>query len=139
MPVISPMIKLIEFNPIGTFTLGDKIIHWHEAPGGISLSRNHLNPKNSRRTQDGTLITQTIRYNKKAMNLTFSFFDITTKTYFESLYESGLRTTLKVWAENPSTFVEETEFDGTVDILSFEDDIDQGQNIRTINMTLAEV
>ncbi len=132
-------IKLFEFSPIGTFSLGNKTIEFKDAPGGISFSREHLNPVNARRTQDGTLITQTSRYNKKVINLTFGFFDITTKTYFEALYESGLRLTLKVWAENPTTFVEETEFSEIVQILTFGDDVDQGSNVRTINMTLAEV
>jgi hypothetical protein len=138
MPV-SPMIKFFSFEPIGSFALGDKDVHFHEAPGGISHSIDHLNPVNARRTQDGSLITQTIRYNKKVINLTISFFDVTMKTYFQTLYESGLRITLSIWVENPTTFLEETEFSGIVQMLDLGEDTDQSANVRTLNMTLAEV
>jgi hypothetical protein len=132
-------IKLLEFSPIGAFSLGDKVLYFQDAPGGISYSIEHLNPVNARRTQSGALITQTIRYNKKVINVTISFFDVNTSIYFRSLYESGLRLGFKIWVENPTTFIEETEFDGTVQILSLGDDTDQGGNIRTLNITLAEV
>lgn len=131
-------IKLIEFNPIGSFDLGDKILYFEDAPGGMSYSMDHLNPVNARRTQDGTLITQTIRYNKKVISLTITFYDVTLKDYFQALYESGFRSTFKIWVENPSTYATETEFDGTIQILSLGEDNDQSGNIRTLNMTLAE-
>ncbi len=138
MPVITPAIKFFTFEPIGSFALGDKDVHFHEAPGGISHFISHLNPVNARRTQDGSLITQTIRYNKKVIDLTISFFDVTMKTYFQTLYESGLRITLSIWVENPTTFVEETEFNGIVQMLSLEEDTNQGSNIRTLTMGLSE-
>ena len=136
---VDPMIKFFSFEPIGSFALGDKDVHFHEAPGGISHSIRHLNPVSGRRTSDGSLITQTLRYNKKDINLTISFFDVTMKTYFQTLYKSGLRITLSIWVENPTTFVEETEFNGIVQMLSLDEDTDQRSNIRTLNMTLAEV
>jgi len=132
------VIKFFTFAPIGAFALGDKDVFFADAPGGISHSINHLNPVNARRTQDGSLITQTIRYNKKVIDLTINFFDITTKTYFQTLYESGLRITLSIWVENPTTFVEETEFNGIVQMLSLDEDTDQGSNIRTLTMNLSE-
>lgn len=136
MPVT--VIKFYTFEPIGSFALGDKDIHFHEAPGGIAHSITHLNPVNARRTQDGSLITQTIRYNKKDITLTITFFDVTVKTYFQALYESGLRITLSIWVENPTTFVEETEFNGIVQMLSLEEDTDESANVRTLTMNLSE-
>jgi hypothetical protein len=136
--VVSPMIKFFSFEPIGTFALGDKDVHFHEAPGGISFDIDHLSPVSARRTQDGALITQTVRYNKKVINLTIAFFDITMKTYFQTLYESGLRITLSIWVENPTTFVEETEFNGIVQMLNLAETTDQSANSRTLSMTLAE-
>ncbi len=132
-------IKLLEFNPIGDFSEGDKVLYFADCPGGMSYSMDHLNPVNARRTQDGTLITQTIRYNKKVISLTIGFFDVTLKDYFVALYESGFRTTFKIWVENPSTYVEETEFNGIVQILNLGEDNDQSATVRTLNMTLAEV
>ena len=131
-------IKLLEFEPIGSFALGDKTIYFEDAPGGMSYSMDHLNPVNGRRTQDGTLITQTIRYNKKVINLTISFYDNRVRTYFESLYASGFRLTFTIWTENPVTFAEEAEFNGIVQILNLTEDNDQTGNIRTLNMVLAE-
>ena len=135
---VDPMIKFFTFEPIGSFALGNKDVHFHEAPGGISHSISHLNPVNARRTQNGKLITQTIRYNKKEINLTISFFDVTMKTYFQALYESGFRITLSIWVENPTTFVEETEFNGIVQMISLDEDTDQGSNVRTLTMNLLE-
>jgi len=131
-------IKLLKFEPIGSFALGDKTMYFEDAPGGMSYSMEHLNPVSARRTQDGTLITQTIRYNKKNINLTITFYDNTVRTYFESLYTSGFRMTFTIYTENPTTYAEETEFSGTVQILSLNEDNDQSGNIRTINMALAE-
>lgn len=133
-----PEIKLLEFEPIGSFALGDKIMYFEDAPGGMSYSMDHLNPVNSRRTQNGTLITQTIRYNKKNINLTITFHDNTVRTYFESLHASGLRITFTIWTENPITYAEETEFTGIVQILNLGEDNDQSGNIRTLNLILAE-
>ncbi|MCP4989387.1 MAG: hypothetical protein GY928_26010 [Colwellia sp.] len=135
---VSPMIKLLTFENVVSGAVADLDFHFHEAPGGISYTMEHLNPVNSRRTQDGTLITQTIRYNKKVINLTVSFFSVVTRAYFIALYESGSRFDFSVWSENPSTFVEETEFTGTVQMLSLSEDMDQGSNIRTISMTISE-
>jgi hypothetical protein len=136
MPVT--VLKFFTFEPIGSFALGDKDVHFHDAPGGISHAIRHLNPVNGRRTSSGRLITQTIRYNKKDISLTITFFDITFKTYFQTLYESGLRINLSIWVENPTTFVEETEFSGIVQMMAFDEDTDQGSNIRTITMNLSE-
>ncbi len=136
---VDPMIKFFTFEPIGSFALGDKDVHFHEAPGGISYSVDYLGPVNARRTQNGDLITQAIRYNKEVINLIITFYDVTMKTYFKTLRKSGLRITLSIWVENPTTFVEETEFNGIVQMLSLEEDTDQSANVRTLNMTLAEV
>ncbi len=132
-------IKLLEFLPIGDFTPGNKTLNFSEIQGGASFTRTHLNPVHGRRTQDGSLITQTIRYNKKNMNLTIVFHDVTILTYFEALYESGLRTVFKIWNQNGTTWADQTEFNGTVQILSFDDDMDQSGNVRTITMNLSEV
>ncbi len=131
-------IKLLEFNPIGSFALGNKIMYFEDAPGGMSYSMDHLNPVNSRRTQDGTLITQTIRYDKKLINLTITFYDNRVRTYFESLYTSGFRTEFIIWTENPTTYAKEEEFNGTIQILNLNEDNDQTGNIRTLNMVLSE-
>ncbi len=135
---VSPMIKFLTFENVVSGAVADLDFHFHEAPGGISFTIEHLNPVNSRRTQDGTLITQTIRYNKKVINLTVSFFDITMKTYFQTLYESGSRFDFSIWAENPTTFVEEAEFTGTVQMLGLSEDMDQSSNIRTLTMNISE-
>jgi hypothetical protein len=138
MVVVSPQIKFMEFIPGVGSSLSTKEVFFHDAPGGMSWSRIHLNPVNARRTQDGSLITQTIRYNKKDISVNIGYFDVTFGQYFQALYEEGIRFTLKIWVENPTTFVEETEFNATVQMLSFSDDTDQSGNSRTLNMTLAE-
>jgi len=136
MPVT--VIKFLTFENAVDTSIADLDFHFHEAPGGISYTIEHLNPVSSRRTQSGALITQTIRYNKKVINLTISFFNVVTRDYFVALYESGSRFDFSIWSENPSTFVEETEFSGTVQLLSLSEDMDQSSNIRTLTLTIAE-
>jgi len=131
-------IKLLEFTPDASFSLGNKTLYFEDAPGGMSYSMEHLNPVNSRRTQDGTLITQSIRFNKKIINLSISVYDIVTQVYFQTLYESGYRTALTIWTED-STYTEISEFTGTVQIISFSTDNDQTNNSRTLNLILSEV
>jgi hypothetical protein len=133
-----PQIKLLEFNPIGDFALGDKVLYFEDAPGGMSYSMEHLNPVSARRVQNGDLITQTIRYNKKEISLTITFYDVVLREYFVALRESGFRMNFIIWTENPTTFAEQSEFDGTVQILNLAEDNDQSGNVRTLNMILAE-
>ena len=131
-------IKLLEFTPIGSFALGNKTMYFEDAPGGMSYSMEHLNPVNARRTQSGKLITQTIRYDKKNINLTITFYDNRIRTYFKTLYASGFRMTFAIWTENPVTYAEEAEFNGVVQIFNLNVDNDQTGNVRTLNMVLAE-
>jgi hypothetical protein len=138
MVVISPQIKFVEFQPGAGSALAIKEVFFHDCPLGISWNMTHLSPVNSRRVQSGALITQTIRYNKKDISLTMSFFDVTFKQYFVSLFEEGIRPTVKIWVENPTTFVEETEFNAICQILSLDEDTDQGGNARTITLSIAE-
>ena len=138
MVVINPQIKFFEFTPGAGSALSPKEVFFHDCPLGISYSMTHLNPVNSRRTQDGTLITQTIRYNKKSISLTMSFFDVTFRDYFVALYEEGIRPTIKIWVENPTTFQEQTEFDAVCQILNLDEDMDQGGNVRTLTLDIAE-
>ncbi len=131
-------VKLMLFTPAVGSGLSAQTLYVSDLPGGASFSREHLNPVNARRTQDGTLITQTIRYTKKVFSLTITTYDVTLLTYFENIYESGYRTDFVVYNENSTTWAEQEEFNGTVQILSLNDDIDQISNIRTITMTLSE-
>lgn len=139
MPVINPQIKFFEFIPGAGSALATKEVFFHDCPLGITYSKTHLSPVNSRRTQSGALITQTIRYNKKNFSLTMSFFDVTFYQYFESLFEEGLRPTIKIWYSNPTTFVDETEFNAVCQILNLDEDNDQGGNVRTLTLSIAEV
>lgn len=130
-------IKFIEIipdsGPLGTLT-----INITDVPGGLSFKREHVRPIAPRRTQDGSLITQTIDYNKKIFSLTGVLYIITIHTYLESLFESGVAAVLKVWYEDTS-YVEQNELNKAVNFLSYDDDMDQISNIRTINAVFAEV
>ena len=131
-------IKFIEIIP-DSGALGTKIIYINDTPGGLSFRREHISPRAPRRTQDGTLITQTVRYNKKSISLIGVLLDIAIHTYLQSLYESGIGATLKVWYEDSSTYVPTTEFNGSVKFLNYEDDVDEIANMRTINAVFSEV
>lgn len=138
MVVISPQIKFFEFEPAVGSALSTKEVFFHDCPLGISWSMKHLSPVNGRRTQNGSLITQTIRYNKKDIDLTMTFFDLAFKQYFVSLFEEGLRPTISIWVENPTSFVEETEFSAVCQIMTLDEDMDQTGNVRTLTLSISE-
>jgi hypothetical protein len=129
-------IKFIEIIPVSG-SLGTKIIYFTDAPGGLSFTREHLKPISPRRTQDGTLISQQLRYNKKTFTISGSLYKITIHTYLKDLFESGIRATLKVWYEN-SSYVATLEFNGSVTFINYTDDMDEISNIRTITATFSE-
>ena len=131
-------LKFFEFIPGAGSVLATKIVYMEDSPLGISWSMAHLNPVNSRRTQNGDLITQTIRYNKKDISLTMSFIDVRFKQYFQSLYEEGKRPTVKIWIENPVTYIYETEFNSVCQILSLDEDMDQIGNSRSLTLNISE-
>ncbi len=130
-------IKFIEIIP-DSGALGTKIINFGDTPGGLSFRRAHIRPVSPRRTQDGTLVTQTLNYNKKSFSISGVLFEITIHTYLESLYESAVGATLKAWYEN-SSYVPTTEFNGSVSFINYEDEMDEISNLRTINAVFAEV
>ncbi len=130
-------IKFIEIIP-DSGALGTKIIYINDTPDGLSFRREHINPRTPRRTQDGALVLQTIRYNKKVFSLSGVLYVITLHTYLESLYESGVGVILKAYYED-SSYVEQTEFNGSVNMTSYEDEMDELANLRTINAIFAEV
>ncbi len=131
-------LKFFEFIPGTGSVLSTKIVYMEDSPLGMSWSMTHLNPVNARRTQDGTLITQTIRYNKKDISLTMSFIDVRFKEYFQALFEEGKRPTVKIWIENPVTYAYQTEFNAVCQILTLEEDMDQIGNARTLTLTISE-
>ncbi len=130
-------IKFIEIIP-DSGALGTKIINFADMPAGLSFRRQHIRPLSPRRTQDGTLVTQTLNYNKKSFSISGVLFEITIHTYLESLYESLVGATLKAWYED-SSYVPQTEFNGSVKFLNYEDEMDEISNLRTINAVFAEV
>ncbi len=131
-------IKLLEFLPSGG-SAGNKIVNFADAPAGISYNEDHLNPVHARRTQDGTLITQQVRYNKKNFSITLGLHSKALKTYFQLLYEESVNTVLKIWSENETTYAEEAEFNKTVRIVDLKETHDQASNIRTLTLTIMEV
>jgi hypothetical protein len=131
-------IKFIEIIP-DSGALGTKIIYINDSPEGMSFRRKHISPRSPRRLQNGTLVTQAVRYNKKEFSLAWILYEITIHTYLESLYESGIGATLKVWYEDSSDYSPTTEFNGSVSFIDYNDDGDQTGNKRNINAVFAEV
>ena len=131
-------IKFIEIIP-DSGALGTKIIYINDAPEGMSFRRSHIRPISPRRLQGGALITQTVRYNKKEFSLSWALLDIPIHTYLESLFESGIGATLKVWYEDSTDYTPTTEFNGSVAFIEYGDDNDQTGSKRNINAVFAEV
>lgn len=131
-------IKLIEIIPVSG-PLGTKIINLEDVPGGLSFNRDHVRPVSPRRTQNGTLVAQTLLYNKKQFTLTGVLYEVDIHTYLESLYESAVNATLKTWYEATGTYTETTDFNGTVLLTAYADSFDKVSNIRNFTATFTEV
>ncbi|GJQ59789.1 MAG: hypothetical protein D8M57_13245 [Candidatus Scalindua sp. AMX11] len=131
-------IKFVEIIP-SSGPLGTQIINFADAPAGLTFSRDHQRPMAPRRTQDGTLVTQTLRYNKKVITLTGTLYEIDIHTYLESLFEAGITATLKLWYEATGTYTETADFNSTVLLTAYEDNHDKISNIRTFTATFTEV
>ncbi len=130
-------IKFIEIIP-DSGALGTKIIYINDTPEGLSVRITPISPISPRRTQDGTLITQTIRYNKEEFNISGVLYEIAIHTYLRSLRRSGIGATLKIWYED-SNYADQTEFNGSVKFIGYESDMDKIANKRTINAVFAEI
>lgn len=130
-------IRFIEMIP-DSGGLGTLEILFSSSPGGLNFSREHERPVSPRRTQDGTLITQTLRYNKKTISITGTIHEIRIHDYLEQLYEAAIGLTLKILYENPD-FVELAEFNKSVNFISYADDMDLLANSRNIRAVFMEI
>jgi hypothetical protein len=130
-------IRFIEITP-DSGALGILEVYFRSSPGGLNFSREHERPVFPRRTQDGSLITQTLRYNKKTISISGVLFEITIHDYLEELFESVIGATLKLLYEN-SSYEETEEFNKSVNFISYADDMDEIANLRNIRAVFMEV
>ena len=129
----------IKFVEIIEGTLGTLTINFADVPAGLSFSRDHERPISSRRTQDGTLVSQSVRYNKKVITITGVIHEITIHTYLKNLFESAATATLKLWYEATGTYTETADFNSTVLLTDYSDGHDKITNIRNFTATFTEV
>ncbi len=130
-------IKQFEIIPTSG-ALGIKLINFGDFPEGLTASINHIRPTHPRRTQNGTLITQSLLYNKKRITISGIIFDVLLHIYFKSLFESGITATLKLWYED-ANFAEQTDFNAIVNFLDYQDEEDKNGNSRSIDMIFEEI
>lgn len=128
-------LDFVEIIPVSGAPL---TISFATIPGGLSIKRDHISPRAPRRLQDGTLVTQALNYNKKNISITAGFWDIAIHTYLQSLRESGDVVTLNILYEDTS-YAEQQEFSGSVNLVDYDDESDKQGNTKTINATFMEV
>ena len=131
-------IKFIEIIP-DSGPLGTKIIYINDTPEGLSVRILPIRPVSPRRVQSGTLIVQTVNYNKEEFSVSGVLYEIAIHTYLRSLFRAGIGATLKVWYEDSTDYTPTTEFNGSVKFISYECDMDEISNKRNINAVFAEV
>ena len=129
---------IIKFINLNATTAGSKDFLIEDTPEGLKLSRNHIRPVSPRRTQNGTLITQTIYYNKKGFTLEGGEYHNALITYLKSLYESGENATLTVY-DIDGNFAVVTEYTATVKMTKLEDGKDFVDNTRSWTAEFEEV
>lgn len=133
------MANIKQFEVIPTSgPLGTKLINFGDFPGGLVVSTKHIRPTHPRRTQNGTLITQSLLYNKKLITISGTIYDVSLHIYFKALFESAITATLKLWYED-SSFAEQTDFNAIVSFLDYEDAKDENGNSISISMIFSEI
>jgi hypothetical protein len=130
-------IKQIEIIPTSG-PLGTKLFIFGDFPGGLSVSTDHIRPKHPKRTQNGSLITQQLLYNKKRLSVSGMIYDILFHIYLRDLFESGITATLKLWYEDAS-YTEQTNFNALVQFISYRDIEDENGNTRSVSMIFEEI
>jgi hypothetical protein len=130
-------VKLIVITP-DSGAQGVLTINWKDTRG-MSFRRSHIRPISPERLQDGTLVAQTLDFNKKEFSLTVTLHHITIHSYLQTLFESGIGIILQVVYEDDS-FVEQDEFNGSCKMTSYDDDVDQGGSwARSVSVVFMEV
>ena len=130
-------IKQFEIIP-SSGPLGTKLFNFGDFPGGLSTSPEYIRPTYPRRSQDGTLVTQTLLYNKESVAISGVINDVLFHIYFKALYQSGITATLKLWYED-ANYAEQTDFNALVNFLDYRMTKNENDNTYSVSMIFAEI
>ncbi len=105
---------------------------------GLTYDREHVSPKTAQRTATGTLVVQTIPYNKENFEIQGSFSERTIHTYLKALAEGNDTATLTLYFQD-SNFADQADFTGTVNLVAYSDTKNQAGNVWSFTATFMEV
>lgn len=129
-------IRFVNFNaPIA----GSKDIYFTDAPEEFNISRTHNRPVSAIRTQNGTLITQSVYFNKKSISISASCLTDTLISYFQNIYELNETVTLTIYKRSNSHVEQMEETYVTKMIVSLEDSNDFVSATRNFGVQLEEI
>lgn len=128
----------IKFLKFVTTIAGTKELLFDDVPEGLSFDRTHIRPISERRTQDGTLISQTVGYNKKSFTVNGGVFISALSAYFKTIFENNETITFTIYDYDASyTLVNEAVH--TVKMITFEDSKDFNNSSRSWSFVLQEI
>lgn len=87
---------------------GIKDIYFTDVAEGFSISKNHIRPNNPIRTQNGTLVSQSVYFNKKSISISGNCLTSVLIAYFQSIYEVNETVTLTIYKRSNNN-IEQTE------------------------------
>ncbi|WKZ15428.1 MAG: hypothetical protein QY317_16150 [Candidatus Jettenia caeni] len=117
---------------------GTKEILIEDVPEGLQFQRNHIRPVSPRRTQSGTLITQTIVYNKKSISVSGGVYKKDIVDYFKTAYENNETVTFTIY-DYDSNYQLINEAVHSVKIMRFEDSKDFNESTRSWSVEFEEI
>lgn len=128
----------VKFLKFVSAIAGTKELLFDDVPEGLSFSRNHLRPVSQRRTQNGSLISQNINYNKKIFSINGGIFVSDLASYFKTIFENNETITFTIYDYNAS-YVLINEAVHNVKMLNFEDSKDFSGSTRNFSFELQEI
>lgn len=128
-------IRFVRFSaPIA----GIKDIYFTDVAEGFSISKSHIRPSNQIRTQDGTLISQSIYFNKKSISISGNCLTNTLISYFQDIFLLNETVTLTIYKRSNNN-IEQTESTYLMKMASHEDSNDFISTARNFGIQLEEI
>lgn len=130
-------IKFVTITPSGAGPAA-KTFNFEDVPEGFNITQRHIRPIFARRLQNGSLVSQSLLYNKKQLIVDGGEYQTTVVEFFQDIYESGATSVFQAFNINED-FTTTTEFSITVQLIEYEDNKAYVDNTRSFTATFEEV
>lgn len=133
------VIKFATITPSGSGPSTALTMNFEDTPDGLTINTDFIRPVFSRRTADGTLVNQSVVYNKKEVTVEGGTFQIDIMYFMRDLYTSGATSVFEVFDITDPDFTSSSEYTITAMLTEYAETKDMMDNKRTFSATFREV